>query len=129
MKKGKGEKKETEKDKVNRVKKAIVKYKESETMSKLGIEAKQLSEKLEGVTVSEAKSYLFAKHQKEMRKEKFVRARNILLKIWAKLQTFAERYEKTQERATTSKTGKGKKDKTKDELTNYAENVMKEWKV
>lgn len=123
---------ESKKDALKRVEKAIQKYKESETVSELGVEAKRLSEKLDGVTVSDAKTYLFAKHQRELRKEKFVRARDMLLKLWAKLQTFAERYEQTQQQQSigSKKVINGQKeDKNKNGLTNYANNIMKEWEV
>ena len=121
----------SKKDVVKGVEKAIAKYKQFETISELGVKAKRISEKLEGVSVSDAKVYLYAKHQREVRKEKFVRARDILLKLWAKLQIFAERYEQTQQQQTESKKViKGEKgDKNKNDLTSYANNIMKEWEV
>ena len=121
----------SKKSALKRVEKAIAKYKESETISELGVEAKRISEKFEGVSVPDAKIYLYAKHQRKERKEKFVRARDMLLKLWAKLQIFAERYEQTQQQTTESKKViKGEKgDKNKNDLASYANNIMKEWEV
>ena len=119
------------KDVVKGVEKAIIKYKQSETISELGVEAKRISEKLDGVTVADAKIYLFAKHQREVRKEKFVRARDMLLKLWAKLQIFAERYEQTQQQQTTkptaTKKGEQAQNKEKDEVMERASSIMKRW--
>lgn len=121
----------TKKDALRCVEKAIAKYKESETVSELGVEAKRISEKLNGITVADAKIYLYAKYQREKRKEKFVRARDMLLKLWAKLQTFAERYEQTQQQqsrsTTVTKKGEHSQDKEKDALMQHADNIMKGW--
>jgi len=137
-------------DVIRRVEQAIAQYKESEAMSKLDIEAKQLSEKLEGVTVDDAKIYLYAKYQQRKKKEKFIEiydiVRDIVLKIWSKLQTFAERYEQTfvdqyenieQNRRTDKTENKVEnnrkeiniKDKERDTLIDWAENIMEGWRI
>jgi len=134
-----------EKDIIRRVERAIAQHKESEAMSQLDIEAKQLSEKLESVTVDDAKIYLYAKYQREKRKKKFIEVydtiRNMILKLLPKLQTFAERYERVfigqyenTEQNRTPKTEnnraeKNVKNKEKDDLMNWAESIMEGWRI
>jgi len=141
------------KEVIRRVEQAIVQYKESEAMSKLDIEAKQLSKKLEGVTVDDAKIYLYAKYQQRKKKEKFIEiydvVHDIVLKIWdklQKLQPFGERYiqtfmgqygnyenieqnkiAKTENRTENNKKEINTQNKERDVLINWAENIMARW--